>query len=72
MRQYQEYFVAEYGVKPKITVTVKDVTEDKAKEITKDLSKVYDLGGTMQLDTGSDLLYTTRKDGDISVFASYK
>jgi hypothetical protein len=71
LRDFQQYFIAEYGVKPIINVEVNNVSEDQAKEITQELSNKLKLGGIIPVDLEDQKWYSTQRESDISVSAKY-
>lgn len=72
LRDFQEYFISEYGVKPSIGISVYDASESQAQTITESLSKKLNLGDAELEDyEGQEWFSTESKDGDISVSAFF-
>lgn len=73
LRDFQQYFIAEYGVKPQITIKASNVSESTAKTITNKLSKQLDLGKLIPVDYDGKHWYSANNDDEtIYVDAFYK
>jgi hypothetical protein len=73
LRDFQESFISEYGVKPSIDITVHRVSESQAETITESISSKLKLQDAESVENEGTTWYSTEsKDGDISVSAFYK
>jgi len=76
LRDFQKAFISEYGVKPHVTLMVTAESEEEAKNIAGDFSKVLGLGKVENAgikDTNGNQFYITRnKDESFWIHAAYK
>jgi len=76
LEEFQANFISEYGVKPHVTLSFTAESEENAKNIAGDFSKVLKLGkveNALTKDYKGNPFYITRnKDESYWVHASYK